>query len=92
MGDTEELELEFVAQAEDPPGTKAPDAPPAPAAEEEAAAADDFSTEIPETDAAEGESLGQPYTHRGVRLVVRSAEGTKMVNTIEVLSPFELSV
>lgn len=91
MGDTEELELEFVAQAEDPPGTKAPDAPPAPAAEEESAAAD-FSPEIPETDAAEGESLGQPYTHRGVRLVVRSAEGTKIVNTIEVLTPFELSV
>jgi hypothetical protein len=94
MGDAEDLELEFVAQADDADAASGSSSAKAAAAveEEEPSVTENFSPEITEEDAAEGESVGQPYSPMGIRFVVRSVEGTKVVNTIEVLTPFELSV
>lgn len=94
MSDAEELQIEFIAAAEDADATRSAPSTPAPAAVSEDEPLDEAasSPEISEEDAAEGESAGQPYTHMGVRFVVRSAEGTKVINTIDVLQAFELSV
>lgn len=96
MNDAEDLEFEFIPEADDAAspqnqgGPKAADQPPV--SEDEPAEADAASPEFTEEEAAEGESIAQPHTEMGVRFVVRSAEGTKVINTIDVSLPFEPSV
>ncbi len=98
MDDAEDLSLEFVSEADDAleekGATKAPTGAEEeePEPEEEAAAGGGEPPEIPEDEAAAGESPEKPATQMGVRLVARSAEGTKLVNSIEVLPQFEPSI
>ncbi|MDI1450426.1 hypothetical protein [Polyangium sp. 6x1] len=95
MDDVEDLGLEFISEADDALEEKGATTAPTGGAEPEeesaeGAAAED--PEIPEEEAAAGESPEKPAMQMGMRLVARSAEGTVLVNSLEVLPQFEPSI
>jgi hypothetical protein len=96
MDDADDLALEFISEADDAleekGATTAPTGGEEPEEEAAAGEAPAGEPEIPEEEAAAGESPEKPAIQMGIRLVARSAAGTKLLNSIEVLPAFEPSV